>query len=333
MLKLKHEDFYNSEIKFEYLESFEEEKTAYITSFIFKKSKEIEEALRKDIYDMSKNELAEVMKALSVSSEDSAYIKAVQLEQYIDWAVEAGHVGSNLNPLSNINKREWSSQFVATYKQAAFTREKIIDMCDDLYNWGDKAVLLAIFEGISGEGYSEILNLQKKDLKEKNNKFYADLVNKEGKERTIEISEELYTYLSKTDDETEYTNKNGQVEGERWSKSQLLDSPYIFKKTTRGKQEGKLDLFYVNRKFQIYKEVFNLKFLRSKHIENSGIMHMANELHKRDGEFKQEHLLQIAEQYDTTFTKVGEREERVTSVIKLLLQSDLFENLYGYKII
>lgn len=333
MLRIKHEELFNPEVKVEYLESFEKQETAYITSFIFIKAKKTEKLLNKDIYEMSKNELGMVMKGQAASSADSAYIKAVQLEQYIDWAIKTGKTINNLNPLSDINKRVWASEFVATYKSSAFTREQILDMCEDLVNYVDRAVLLAIFEGISGEGYSELLNLRSQDLKEKDNKFFATLFNKNGESRTIEITEKLYTYLHRADEATEYINKNGMTETERWSKSKLLDSPHIFKKTTRGKQEGKLDVFYVNRKFQIYKEVFEQKFLRSKNIENSGIMHMANELYKRDGEFKTDHLKEIAEHYDTTITKVGGKEERVTSVIKLLLQSDLFEELYGYKLI
>src|SRR5690606_21423647 len=137
--------------------------------FIFKRTKETEEALNKDIYDMGKFELAEVIKALSASTVNSAYTKAVQLEMYIDWAIENGYVESNINPLTNINKKEWVATFVATYKQEVFTRKDILNLCEtDLYNVADKAILLCVFEGIAGEGYSEMLNLRTKDLKEEN---------------------------------------------------------------------------------------------------------------------------------------------------------------------
>lgn len=333
MLNFKEEEFYNGEVKVRYLESFDEEKTAYITSFMYKGMKDTEQALGKDVYEMSRNELAEVLKALAASTEDSAYIKAVQLEQYIDWAIENGYTDSNLNPLSNVNKREWAAPFVAKYKQLAFTRNDILEMCAKLYNYGDKAVLLAIFEGVSGEGYSEILNLQTKDLKEKDGKYFANLHDKDGSERTIEISEELFTFLHKTDEEEFYYNKNGTAEGDRYSKSELQESDKIFKKTTKGKQGGELNLFYVNRKFQIYKDIFGMRFLRAKNVENSGMMHMANEFYQQHGELTTDHIKEIATQYNTTISKINGKEERVTTVIRLLLQSDLFEELYGYKII
>lgn len=333
MLRIKQEDFFNGEIKTKYLNSFNNKETAYITSFIFIESKKMEKAFNKDIFQMSKNELGDVLRAQQASTEDSAYIKAVHLEQYIDWAITHGYAETNLNPLSSIDKKEWTKQFVAKHKRMAFTRQQILEESEKLVNPVDQAVLLCIFEGIIGEGYSEMLNLRAQDLKEIDDRFYAELHDKNGEFRTLEISERLYYLLLKTDSIMTYINKNGNSETTKWAESKLLDSPHIFKKTTKGKQEGKLDLFFVNRKFQLYKEVFGFKWLRSKHIENSGMMHMANELYKKDGGFKPEHLKLVAEHYNISIAKVGSYEERPTTAIKTLIQSDLFEDLYGYRIV
>lgn len=332
---LNAEKFYNGEIKIEYLNTIQHPETRKLTAYPFMAAKETEEKIyKKDLYDMSIDEIADVMKALSVSSANTAYNHAVKFEQYIDWAIENGYVGSNINPLSGLeSKLEWSKQFVATYKQSAFTRQQILGMCEGLENYVDRAVLLALFEGISGEGFSEILNLRTKDLKEEDGKYFATLYQKDGSSRTIEISEYLYDTLHKADAAPEYYNKNGHAENDRQSTSKFLDSEFIMKKTTRGKQEGALTLFFVNRKFQIYKEVFNLKYLKSKDIQVSGMMHMANELYNRDGEFKQEHLHEIGDQFDTSMTRVDKYENRNTNVIKLLLKTDQFKNLYSYDLI
>lgn len=328
------EELFNSEIKMRYLDSFDEEKTAYITSFMFKKAKGTEVVLKKDIYDMNKFELEEVVRSLSAATEYSAYIKTVQLEQYIDWAINNGYVSSNINPLSHIDKKAWSASFVARYKQQAFTRKDILKMSEELYNWVDKAVLLAIFEGIGGKGHAELLNLTRRDLITTEDKFFAKLKNKGDQERIIEISETLYDLLIRTDQEDEYYNKNGKAEGQdRYIKSQLLDSPYIFKKTTKGKQDNPLNANYIFRKLKIYKEVFGMPYLNSKHIEQSGWMYMAHELYQKDGGFKPEHLNIIAEHYDLTKTIVSGKVERVTGKLKSLLKLEQFEKLYGYKIL
>lgn len=333
MLNINLKDMYNGEAKLRYLESFEEEQTAYITSFIFKSTKKTETALNKDIYDMNKFELEEVIKALSASTVNSAYTKSVQLEMYIDWAIENGYVESNINPLTNINKKEWVEPFVATYKQQVFTRKDILNLCDDLYNVADKAILLCVFEGIAGEGYSEMLNLRTEDLKEIDDKFYATLTNKNESTRTIEISKELFEFLHQADQEIYYYNKNGEATGERYQRSEYVESEYIFKKTTRGKQtEDKLDYAFFIRKFQVFKKVFDMPFLRSGHVEQSGMMHLANEIYQRDGELNRDNLYEIYVQFNEP-KKSGERTDSAVFAIKKLVGSETFEKLYGYKAI
>jgi integrase len=330
---LNVEKFYNGEIKVEYLNTIKHKDTRNLTAYPFITAGKTEKAFDKDLYDMNIDELGEVMKALAVSSANTAYNHTVKFEQYIDWAYENGHIGSNLNPLSNVNKLEWSKQFVATYKQSAFKRDEILTMCGELVNYVDQAVLLSLFEGISGEGFSELLNLRTKDLKEENGVFKATLYQKDGTFRTIEISELLFNLLHKTDYELEYINKNGFAENNRSNTSKFQESEFIFKKTTRGKQEGSLTGFYVNRKFVIYKELFDLKFLKSKDIQVSGMMHMADNLYNKNGKFGLEELKLIGDQFDTANNRSENGEYRNTNVIKLLLKTDLFKNLYGYEII
>ena len=330
----KQESFYNAEAKIKYLNTIQHPETRQLTSHPFANAKAEEERYEKDMYDMNIDELGEVIRSLSVSTANVAYNHTVKFEQYIDWAYENGYTPSNLNPLSNVNKIEWSKQFVAKYKQSAFTRKQILNMSKELVNYVDQALLLALFEGISGEGFSELLNLRTKDLKEIDNKYFAELHDKNGEFRTIEITEELFNLLHKTDKEPEYISSNGQAETEKQSTNKFMESPFIFKKTTRGKQEGKLNVFYVNRKFVIYKELFELEYLKAKDITRSGMMNMAYELYNRDGEFTQEHLELIGIQYDVTMNKKEDGTGvRKTGIIKDLVQSDLFENLYGFKLI
>lgn len=330
-----NEKYYNAELKERYLETIATKATRHITSYPFQKAKNTEEQLKKDIFEMNIDELELVMREQGSSSVDAAYVNAVRFEQYINWAIQNGLLPNNLNPITNLpNKREWASNFVAKYRQTVFTRSELLEMCDDLVNDVDKAVLLALFEGIAGKGYAELLNLEAKYLKEVNeNEFTATIFDADGSSRTIHITKELYKLLLSADKQTEYINKNGQSEGDRWSTSELEDSPYIFKKTTRGKQGGKLDLFYVNRKFTMFKEIFDLKFLKAKNIETSGIMHMAHELYNSKGELTQEDMQQIADQFNTSVAKYEGEETRRIIIIKQIIKTDLFKELYGYEII
>lgn len=335
MTNIDHEKFYNPELKERYLNTIQNDSTRYITMFPFMKAKRTEEELGKDVYQMNEKELELVMREQGSSSVDAAYVNAVRFEQYINWAYQEELLESNLNPITNLpNKREWAANFVAKYRQTVFTRKELMDMINALVNDIDKAVLLALFEGIVGKGYAELLNLKEKDLKEvEDDKYTATLEDADGSMRTINISKDLYDILLAANKQTEYINKNGQSEGERWSTSDLEDSPYIFKKTTRGKQGGKLDLFFINRKFTMFKEIFNAEFLKAKNIETSGIMHMAHELYNSKQELTLEDMKLIAEQFNTSMAKVDGVESRRIIIIKQILKSDLFKQLYKYEII
>lgn len=329
------EKFYNPEVKEKYLNSIENENTRYVTMYPFITAKKQEEQLKKDIYEMNIDELALVMGDQKASSIDAAYVNASRFEQYINWAIENGLLPNNLNPITNLpDKREWAAQFVSTYRQSVFTRKELLEMCKDLANDVDKAVLIALFEGIAGKGYAELLNLQTKHLKEvAKDKYTAQLFDADGSDRTINISKELYKLLLAADSQPEYFNKNGQAENERSSISKFEDSPYIFKKTTRGKQGGKLNNFFVLRKMEMFKEIFELKYLKAKHIADSGMMHMANEMYNSKGELTVEDMREIAVHYNTSIVIYKGEEQRRTIDVKKVLSTDLFKNLYGYEIV
>ena len=324
--------YYNAEIKEKYFATFTNKTTQEITEYAFKKVKKTEELLRKDIYEMNIDELGMAIKALSASTEDSAYNHSFKFQYYIDWATANGYRKTNINPLKNVDKKEWVRPFVAKYKQSVFTRDEILDMCEQLVNYPDRAILLSLFEGIVGEGYSELLNLRKQDIKEIDGQQWVTLYNKDGEIRTIKISDTLAKYLYQADQATVYYNKNGNSESVKSSESMLIDSPNIFKKAARGKKDGKLDLFFVNRKFVMFKELFEIEFLRPKEVINSGILHMVNEIHQDKGYLTEEDWESIAEQFNTSFVKNNGREGRNIFSLKEKANSQIFEEKYGYKV-
>lgn len=320
---------YNAEVKIRYLDTFENETSKEIISYPFLKSRDTEEEFNKDIYEMNELELGGVLTELKASTEYSAYNYTTKLEHYIDWAIENGYRKNNINPLTLIDKKEWSKQYVAKYRQSVFSREQILEMCEGLANWTDRAILLGLFEGISGEGYNEILNMRTKDITETENGYEVKLYDKDGKSRTIQITDQLAKFLYKADEQTHYENKNGTSEG-RQALSPFVESELIFKKSARGKQEGSLDLFFINRKFQMFKELFEHKYLKPRDIIRSGMMNMAHELYQKDGEAKTEHLREIGDHYNTTL--MTNTNKRNITVVRNIIESDLFEQIYDYEI-
>lgn len=328
-----HHKFYNADIKEKYFQTIQNEATRETTIYAFKKATNTENILNKDVFEMNIDELGYLVADMSASTVDSAYNYACRFEYYIDWATVNGYRKTNINPFSGVeDRRKWAEKFVATRKKSLFTRDEILDMCEQLANYPDRALLLAIFEGISGEAFSELLNLQTRNLKEIDEKFYATLTNKDGEQRTIEISDKLFYYLHKADSAEIYYNKNGESESEKSSQSQFVDSPYIFKKLARGRKDGDIDAFYVRRKFQMFKELFGAKYLTAKEIENSGMLHMVHEFHQKNGVVTEENWEEIAEQYDTSFIKYQGQDVRNILSLKRKAAEKIFEDKYGYSL-
>lgn len=327
--------FYNSEIKEEFLNSLDEVSRVFST-LLMKKSSKTEKVYERDLYDLTVDEIGEVAADLEGSSNTAVYANVLRIEEYIDWAIDNGYRKSNINPLSAIDKVEWSKQFVASYKNYYFTRENIESMCHELYNPSDKGVLLGLFEGIGGRGFSELLNLKEDDIREKNGTWKVRLKDDKNEEpRYIEISEMLAEILISSANRPTYFNRNGMSTGNRYEQSKFENSPFVFKKTKRGKsRDGGLDAGYVSRKFQLYKDVFNREYLKSKHIVDSGIMHMANEL-QVDGILTTEQLYKIGDHFNTRFTygdgKLKQKKYRNVTVLKSIISIPEFKELYGYE--
>lgn len=325
-------EFYNEDIKNEYLNTLDNEIIYHSTVLLFRKSESVERVLGKDIYEMTYNELEDVAYALKNTSSNAVYNNVLKIENYIKWASDNGYRKGNLNPLENTNKVEWSKKFVATRENYYFSRKDILDMMDELENNPDKAILLALFEGIKGKGFSEILNLKMSDITQQDGINWVRLYDDAGKERDLEISDELVYVLEKTDRQREYYANNG--DNKKTGKnvaSVYVPSDKIFKKTTRGNQsDNELTFTFINRKFIFYKEFFEMKFLKPKHITDSGIMHYANELSEEES-IDAKSIVEIADRFDTPMNTYNGKKYRNVTTVKKVIEIPTFKTLYGYE--
>lgn len=324
---------YNESKKKEFLDTLDSEMLQYVVESLLQRVGNIEKALGKDLHDMDLNELGETMKGLAVSSELSAYHSLLHMERYVSWAVVNGYRSSNITPFDLIDKAEWSKQFVVKYKRTMLTREQLLNMTDELVNRVDRAIMMLLFEGISGKGYSEIINLKMSDIEETDEGIFLRVKDGEGTERIASISEELRDMLWFANNEGVYISGNNfnLSTVAKTSVSKYADSDNIFKKSRRGSQKDGLDDFYIHRKFVLFKKVFDSKFLTPKQLTYSGMMHMANELVQRDGEFKAEHYDEIGEQFGVALINQKGHISRNRTIIKRAIEAPEFKEIYGYE--
>ena len=333
MLKISTDRLYNSEIKEEFLNNFDgTDDTISTLYYTLKKASVSEKEAKKDLYEMTANELDTVFHTASRRTENSVRGFISNIMTYIKWATEQGYRSTNLPIYTAESIASKASEYVCKTAASYYTQEDLMEYYKKINNRGDVMILQCIFEGIRGRGYSEIFNLKAKDLYKKDDKYFVNLYDTEkGTERLdFEISEFLYELMLDVDTLTSVaTVSNKKVE--------LVPSQYILKKTSKGNRGNllgeKLTTSYLNNKNIHYKEIFGSDDFKYKDVERSGVMHYLNELMKQKDTnvAETEEYIKISDRFSLgKYYHAHYQKEIVNySAIKGMIDIDFYEENYG----
>ena len=330
---LDFEKLYNAEVKMKFLESeMITEEYMRVGYYYFLKASRTEKQLNKDMYDMTLEEMEALLYDLESPSTPGIMNNIQTYDKYCKWAIDNGLTNSlsNFTVFDGKATREWSRKFLADYKYPVYRREDILEIISGFQNEVDKAMILCLYEGISGEGYSELLNLKVTDLFEKDGKYYVKVFEERKEimeERIVEISSLLYRTIQLADREDEY------ITGEKTS--QYMGSDRVFKKSVRGRGRGdnELTFAFVSRKFtNIYKDHFGDKRVSPPVLQASGKGQMAEDLaRENEGKLTTDMLKKIGEQYDTVLTGSGGYKYRNTTRIRDTLKTESLRKVFNYE--
>lgn len=331
---MTNEKWYNKKTKNKYIKELGTKGLEHVAGFTLLKISSEEKEKGEDVYNMSFKDIEDVLYSLSPSSELSSYHNLLRIEDYINWAIKEKLSIHEISPLSIIiNRSEYSKKFVSYYKRTIFNKERLNIMMSELVNKTDKMMLLALFEGIRGVDYAEILNLKMKNLERVDGVYRITLEDKDGTKRPLTISSELADLMWESDNERFYINKNGLSESEKATMTRYESSANILKKTVSGGMKRELDGSYVQRKFSLFKDVFNMRFLTPRQVINSGIMHYAHELYQEYGEIGMLQYDMIGDRFNVSMVEKDGYVYRNTTIIRRVLRMPEFEEIYGYKVI
>jgi hypothetical protein len=144
------------------------------------------------------------------------------------------------------------------------SREEIIEIEDQLYNWTDKAILECLWEGISGPSMIDLVNINKSmvDFKEKE-MYFSD-------GRIVSLTDRLCEFLSKAFDETEY-----MCYGETLRVKKLAGIGNLYKERDNAYATDSNDKYFrwVYRKVQNFRDHVGIPGLTMKNIHISGMYH------------------------------------------------------------
>jgi len=144
------------------------------------------------------------------------------------------------------------------------SREEIIEIEDQLYNWTDKAIVECLWEGISGPSMIDLVNINRSmvDFKEKE-MYFSD-------GRIIELTDRLCELLNKTFDEIEY-----MCYGESLRVKKLVGIGNLYKERDNAHATDSNDKYFrwVYRKVQNFRDHVGIPGLTMKNIHISGMYH------------------------------------------------------------
>ena len=159
-----------------------------------------------------------------------------------------------------------------------FTREEIVDICDSLANSQDRFILYALFKGIRGNKYSDLVNLKVKDI---------DFDTKEIKlpsGRIVIMDEYLEDILKDVTDE-EFgcyyykLNRSGQYDVNSFYKFNM-NSEYVLKvkpTVTNGDGMGAMSVPGLQTRFKGLATILNIQ-LTGVNVYRSGVLYEMNSI-------------------------------------------------------
>ena len=317
---------YNLEYKEAFLEDLdlqEVSKNRYLK--LFDHSGVEEHKMNKDLFDMTFEELEEVFYAYRSKKPRGIIQYAAMIKNYITWAIDNGHSASNTHPIVDTINTEFVEKYV--YKEALtyYTREDLIENINNLINVRDKALVLALFEGIRGNKNSEIINLKDEDVYELESKYYAKLLKDEIEleERTIEITNELYAKLKETFDDKTYTSTNGKI-------NTVTDGEYVFRKMRTNDGDCRIKPSTIQMLFHnVIKSSFDDEQITMSAIVESGIMWYTNQLLGENRLITKEIADKVIEKYDMYSIEVNGKMYPSYGRFKDFIIADFFKQNYG----
>lgn len=307
--------FYNHFFKQEFISQYEGETQKTIIKSLFKKSKSLEEAFDKDLYNFTDKELELLLYAFQSPSKNTISTYLNFIRKYIDYSIEKGNRISNIN-LARLFTYDKLEKYLYKYKLKFLDRDRMEVVLESLYNDNDKAVIWALFFGINGKEYGELANLTLQDIKDaynnptkkiNNEQYYAinlknEISEYEIEERTMEIPRFLLLYFKLSYGMTDYPLKNGEASAQQ-KKRMLMKGEHIFRNMEHKRQTtDKIDKQFVYRKLKLINEVSNSEISSVTTIINSGIVYQLY-INAKNGVATEETYAKAAEHFNIPLDK------------------------------
>lgn len=258
--------YYNEEAKAEFIKDYMRSRVVAATSLsgMFNKTATFEEELGKDCSQFNKEEILEMYKRFGAKSVNVLANYNVYLKHYTAFRIYYNKIDC-INVYDSINKDNLKQCIDPDIqKQIYLTREQLDDIENELLNYTDKAIVEALWHGISGKSMCDITSLNASMFSEDK----CSLIFPDG--RVIKISKKLSGYLEKAFNEMEYLCYGPTL---RVEKLVGLGNLYKERANAHAGDSDDIRFRWIYRKIQNYRKHLDIPMLTMKTIQASGLLY------------------------------------------------------------
>jgi hypothetical protein len=258
--------YYNEEAKARFIKDYMRSRVVAATSLsgLFNKTVLFEEKLGKDCSQFTKEEVLDMYKQFGARSLNVLGNYNVYLKSYTGFRLYKSQI-ENENAYADINKEDLKQCLdLDLQKQLYLTREQLDDIENELLNYTDKAIVEALWHGISGKSMRDITLLHEKMFDEDK----MSLIFPDG--RIVPISKKLSEYLDKAFHEMDYLCYGSSLRVER-----LVGDGSLYKERANAHAGDSDDVRFrwIYRRIQNYRKYLDIPMLTMKTIQASGLLH------------------------------------------------------------
>ena len=259
---------YQSEIKESFIEDYMRSRVVAKTSLysLFRKTAKYEENLNKDCCQFTQDEVLKMYEEFQAKSVFVLLNYNVILKAYCAWQKYYNGLETEI-AYENIAK-DMLEPLIPKSATKVLSRKDVTDIEDQLYNWTDKAIVEALFEGLSGNSMRDLVSVEKDMIDHKR----KQLVFPDG--RVFALSNKLYYLLIKSFDETEYI-----CYGPTMKAKKLIGNGRLYKERDNAHAMDSDDKYFrwVYRKIQAARKHVGIKDLTMKNLTAAGLVYYLRE--------------------------------------------------------
>ena len=253
---------YQSEIKESFIADYMKSRVVAKTSLysLFRKTEKYEESLNKDCCQFTQDEVLKMYEDFEAKSVFVLLNYNVILKAYCAWQKYYNCLETE-SAYESIT-RQMLNPLIPEMK--VLSREDITDIEEQLYNWTDKAIIEALFEGLSGNSMRDLVQVDANMIDHKR----KQLIFPDG--RVFDLTDRLYDLLMKTFDETEYL-----CYGSTMRIKKLIGTGRLYKERDNAHALDSDDKYFrwVYRKVQNARKHVGINNLTMKNLATAGLIY------------------------------------------------------------